>query len=135
MDNLSNNMDNFSNKLDNKDLQELTDKKLTESELTEAQIKLENKVIEGENNNIPFTWNPNNTLESMQTNNCLVNVPNVNRIRCHSAPQWWYPSNKYNAVNFKSKIYLDRHNKIYNHLGNVQDMFWDFKSVKGEFST
>ena len=76
-----------------------------------------------------MSWNPNNTIESMVLEPCLENVKNTNRMTCYTAPLWWYPKDKYDPDNFKSNFYGDNFNPIYNYLGNVQNTFWDFKSV------
>ena len=66
----------------------------------------------------------------MQLKPCLATVPGSDRMSCYSAPLWWYPNDKYSADNFKEVYYGDYYNPIYNYLGNAQDMFWDFKSVR-----
>ena len=87
----------------------------------------------------PFTWNENNTLESMVLKPCLSENPGnsgnsddsiINRMTCYSAPAWWYPKNKYSPDKFREVYYGDYYNPIYNYLGNAQEMYWDFKSVK-----
>jgi len=79
-------------------------------------------------------WNNNNTLESIKLEPCLTNIngnSESGRLTCFSAPAWWYPYDKYNPENFKSETYLERLDPVYNYLGNSQDMFWEFKTVKG----
>lgn len=124
------------NKHDNmEDVKELlNNKNIDEDELQYNSQKLNNKIKEQEEKryDIPLTWNPNNTLESMITVPCLEDDTNVNRLTCFAAPEWWYPRDKYNENNFKSKYYRDSINPIYDYLGNAQDMFWDFKSVTGK---
>ena len=88
------------------------------------------KEIDDLQNKHPYLWNPNNTIESMQLKPCLATVPGSDRMSCYSAPLWWYPNDKYSADNFKEVYYGDYYNPIYNYLGNAQDMFWDFKSVR-----
>ena len=72
--------------------------------------------------------NDNNSLESMKLNPCLGK--DTNRLTCYSAPAWWYPYDKYDSDKFREIYYGDYFNPIYNYLGNAQDMYWDFKSVK-----
>ena len=79
---------------------------------------------------IPLTWNNNNTIESMKLQPCLGDVNGSGRMTCYSAPLWWYPNNKYDHNNFRSVYYGDYYNPIYNYLGNAQEMYWDFKSVR-----
>ena len=48
---------------------------------------------------MPFTWNPNNTLESMRLQPCLSDIDRSSglsgpgRLTCYTAPAWWYPEN------------------------------------------
>lgn len=105
---------------------------IDEDEIKKHQEKLNNKLEKQEestNNVMHRIWNSNNTLESMITIPNLENVQNVNRLTCFAASPWWYPNDKYNPNNFRSKYYRDSINPIYDYLGNAQDMFWDFKSV------
>lgn len=81
-------------------------------------------------NEVPLTWNNNNTIESMKLTPCLADIKDSGRLTCYSAPLWWYPNDKYNPDNFRSIFYGDYYNPIYNYLGNAQEMYWDFKSVK-----
>lgn len=97
-----------------------------------AYENVKKKQEEQDKNKIPYTWNPNNTLESMKLQSCVTD--NDGRLRCYAAPAWWYPYNKYNSENFREIYYGDYYNPIYNYLGNAQEMFWDFKSVKDTFS-
>ena len=103
--------------------------KIENDDFLEAYNKLKKRQEEQDKNEVPFTWNPNNTLESMRLQPCLSD-----RLTCYTAPSWWYPENKYNQDNFRVTFYGDRFNPIYNYLGNAQEMFWDFKSVKDTFS-
>ena len=86
--------------------------------------------IDNKNNENPILWNKNNTLESMVIKPCL-NESN-GRLTCYSAPSWWYPNDKYEPDKFREIYYGDYYNPIYNYLGNAQDMFWDFKSVRND---
>jgi len=90
-------------------------------------MKKYDKLKENEDNK-PFMWNDNNSLESMKLNPCLGK--DTNRLTCYSAPAWWYPYDKYDSDKFREIYYGDYFNPIYNYLGNAQDMYWDFKSVK-----
>ena len=106
------------------------EQRIENDEFLDSYNKIKKRQEEQEKNEIPFTWNPNNTLESMRLEPCLSD-----RLTCFSAPAWWYPENKYNKDNFRVVNNSDRFNPIYNYLGNAQEMFWDFKSVKDTFST
>ena len=119
---ISENNENNENNEDNED---------NEDKLNNSFNKLNNKIKKQEetNNVISSIWSPNNTLESMITTPCLGDVNNVNRLTCFAAPEWWYPVDKYNSDNFRSKYYGDFVNPIYNYLGNAQDVYWNFKSV------
>ena len=100
-------------------------------------LKEYNKIEKKNKDNILYTWNDNNTLKTMNLKPCLSNIDGSlgpGRLTCYTAPAWWYPKNKYDPDNFKSIYYGDRYNPIYNYLGNVQDMYWDFKSVKDNVS-
>ena len=107
---------------------------IEEQEVKNKKFLEEYNKIENKNKDtIPYTWNTNNTLESMKLKPCLSNIDGSSgpgRLTCYTAPAWWYPGNKYDPNNFKSVYYGDRYNPVYNYLGNVQDMYWDFKSVK-----
>ena len=108
------------------------DNNIDENELQNNQEKLNNRLEkqeESKNNVMSRIWSPNNTLESMITMPCLQNIENVNRLTCFAAPEWWYPKDKYNPNNFRSKYYRDSINPIYDYLGNAQDMYWDFKLI------
>lgn len=93
-----------------------------------------NKFVESEDkrnkeqNLVPFMWNENNSLDSMKL------FPNLshdtNRMTCHTAPDWWYPKDEYDPKNFRSIYYGDYFNPVYNFLGNAQEMYWDFRSVR-----
>ena len=114
------------------------EQKIENDEFLEVYNKIKKRQEEQDKNEIPFTWNPNNTLESMRLQPCLSDIDGPSgpgRLTCHTAPPWWYPENKYNPDNFRVIFYGDRFNPIYNYLGNAQEMFWDFKSVKDTFST
>ena len=93
-----------------------------------------NKFIESENkrnneeNIVPFMWNENNSLDSMKLFPNLSNE--TNRMTCHTAPEWWYPKKEYDPNNFRTIYYGDYFNPVYNFLGNAQEMFWDFRSVR-----
>ncbi len=113
------------------------EQEIENKEFLNAYEKVIKKQEEKEKNEVPFTWNPNNTLESMIIKPCLSNIDGSatpGRLTCYSAPAWWYPENKYNPNNFRSIFYGDRYDPIYNYLGNAQEMFWDFKSVRDTFS-
>ena len=115
----------FNNKHDNMiDVHNL----LHENNTDPNELILE-KQEENVENVMSKVWSPNNTLESMIKIPLLENEENVNRLTCFAAPAWWYPINKYNSDNFKSKHYRESINPIYDYLGNSQDMYWDFKSV------
>ena len=113
------------------------EQKIENDEFLEAYNKVKKRQEEQDKNEIPFTWNPNNTLESMRLQPCLSDIDGPSgpgRLTCYTAPAWWYPEKKYNKDNFREIYYGDRYNPIYNYLGNAQEMFWDFKSVKDTFS-
>ena len=113
------------------------EQKIENDEFLEAYNKIKKRQEEQDKNEVPFTWNPNNTLESMRLQPCLSDIDGPlrsGRLTCYTAPEWWYPENKYNQDNFRATFYGDRFNPIYNYLGNAQEMFWDFKSVKDTFS-
>ena len=115
----------------------VNEQKIENDEFLDAYNKVKKRQEEQDKNEIPLTWNPNNTLESMILQPCLSNIDGSaapGRLTCHTAPAWWYPENKYNPDNFREIYYGDRYNPIYNYLGNAQEMFWDFKSVKDTFS-
>lgn len=80
---------------------------------------------------VEYDWSENNTLESMILKPCLTNEWN-GRLTCYTAPAWWYPEKKYNPNDWKVKNYLQRYNPVYNYIGNTQDMFWNFESVKNQ---
>ena len=107
------------------------DENIDQNELQKNQEKLNNRLEKQENMNnvMARVWSPNNTLESMITMPCLENIENINRLTCFAGPEWWYPKDKYNPNNFRSKHYRESINPIYDYLGNAQDMYWDFKSV------
>lgn len=92
--------------------------------------KIRQKVEYQQEHETPLTWNPNNTLESMKLEPCLANTPGTNRLTCYTAPTWWYPGDKYRPENFRSIYYGDYYNPVYNYLGNAQEMYWDFKTVR-----
>ena len=78
----------------------------------------------------PYMWNENNSLESMNLFPCLGDGSNTDRMTCYTAPPWWYPFNKYDSKQFREVYYGDYFNPIYNYLGNAQEMYWDFKTVR-----
>jgi hypothetical protein len=90
-------------------------------------LKEYNKIEKQTDNDTPIMWNPNNTLESINTTPCLEKE---GRLTCYSAPSWWYPNDKYDPKKFREIYYGDSYNPIYNYLGNAQEMYWDFKSTK-----
>ena len=113
------------------------EQQIENDEFLDAYNKVKKRQEEQDKNEIPFTWNPNNTLESMILQPCLSNINGSSepgRLTCFTAQAWWYPEKKYNKDNFREIYYGDRYNPIYNYLGNAQEMFWDFKSVKDTFS-
>jgi hypothetical protein len=115
----------------------IEEQKIRNEEFLEAYDNLTKKQKEQEKNEVPLTWNPNNTLQSMQLEPCLSNIDGSSgpgRLTCFSAPPWWYPEDKYNKDNFRVTYYGDKYNPIYNYLGNAQEMYWDFKSVNDTFS-
>ena len=79
--------------------------------------------------NKPYMWNPNNSLDSMKLEPCLAGKVE-GRVTCNSAPLWWYPCDEYDPEKFRTIYYGDYFNPIYNYIGNAQEMYWDFKSVK-----
>lgn len=81
-------------------------------------------------NEKPYMWNSNNSLESMKLFPCLGDNSGTDRMTCFSAPAWWYPYDKYNSENFREIYYGDYFNPVYNYLGNAQEMYWDFKTVR-----
>ena len=114
------------------------EQKIENDEFLDAYDKVKKRQEEQDKYEVPFTWNPNNTLESMRLQPCLSDIDGLSgpgRLTCHTAPVWWYPENRYNQDNFRVTFYGDRFNPIYNYLGNAQEMFWDFKSVRDTFST
>lgn len=114
------------------------EQKIENDEFLDAYNKVKKRQEEQDKNEVPFTWNLNNTLESMRLQPCLSDIDGSagpGRLTCFTAPAWWYPENKYNPDNFRVTFYGDRFNPIYNYLGNAQEMFWDFKSVRDTFST
>ena len=113
------------------------EQKIENDEFLDAYDKVKKRQEEQDKREVPFTWNPNNTLESMRLQACLSDMDGSvgpGRLTCYTAPAWWYPENKYNQDNFRVTFYGDRFNPIYNYLGNAQEMFWDFKSVRDTFS-
>lgn len=113
------------------------EQKIENDEFLDAYDKVKKRQEEQDKREVPFTWNPNNTLESMRLQPCLSDMDGSvgpGRLTCYTAPAWWYPENKYNQDNFRVTFYGDRFNPIYNYLGNAQEMFWDFKSVRDTFS-
>jgi len=80
-----------------------------------------------EKHEVPLT-NANDALESMQCNPALED-----RLTCFSAPAWWYPEKRYDAKNFRSIFYGDYYDPAFNYLGNAQEMYWDFKTVRDTY--
>ena len=79
-------------------------KQIIEDNKDITELKMTNKI-----------WNYNNTLDSRLGN------PHV------TAPDWWYPKDKYDAEKFKSKWYSDKYDAIYNeHLLGDSRSFWQF---------
>ena len=124
------NFSSFKKSSNFKTIPTVEEQKIENDDFLNSYNKLKKKQEDQEKNEIPFTWNPNNTLESMKLQPCLSN-----RLTCYAAPEWWYPEKKYNENDFREIYYGDYYNPIYNYLGNAQEMFWDFKSVKETFST
>lgn len=93
-------------------------------------INKNNKYNEKIKDEQPFMWNNNNSLESSVAFPCLGDNSGTDRATCYSAPNWWYPFDKYDPKKFREIYYGDYFNPLYNYLGNAQDMYWDFKSVK-----
>jgi hypothetical protein len=108
----------------------IEEQQIDNDEFLEAYNKFKKREQEQEKNEVPYNWNLNNTLESMKLNPCLATDKNSGRMSCFTGPAWWYPEKAYKAENFRSQYNGDYHNPIYNYLGNAQEMFWDFKSVK-----
>ena len=131
LNNKHDNMTDVNDFLDQNEDQNDNINKINENELQKNKEKLNNRLEkqDGTNNIMSRVWSPNNTLESMITIPCLENIENVNRLTCFAAPAWWYPNDKYNPNNFRSKYYRESINPIYDYLGNAQDIYWDFKSV------
>lgn len=80
-----------------------------------------------EKHEVPLT-NANDALESMQCNPALKD-----RLTCFSAPAWWYPEKRYDANHFRSIFYGDYYDPTFNYLGNAQEMYWDFKTVRDTY--
>jgi hypothetical protein len=80
-----------------------------------------------EKREVPLT-NANDALESMECNPALKD-----RLTCFSAPAWWYPEKRYDANNFRSIFYGDYYDPAFNYLGNAQEMYWDFKTVRDTY--
>tara|TARA_B100001093_G_scaffold299728_1_gene285810 strand:+ start:476 stop:937 length:462 start_codon:yes stop_codon:yes gene_type:complete len=111
-----------------KNIKTVKEQQLENEEFLKSYENLEKKL--NNTKKIDYDWNSNNTLESMILNPCLSDVNG--RLTCYTASPWWYPNKKYNANDWKVKNYLQRYNPIYNYLGNVQDMYWDFESVRNQ---
>jgi hypothetical protein len=112
-----------------KTLPTIKEQKIENDEFLKAYENIKKMEENNEKNKTPFTWDQNNTLESMQLKPCL-DSDETGRLTCFTAPAWWYPKDKYDPNKFRSVYYGDYYNPIYNYLGNAQEMFWDFKSVK-----
>ena len=104
------------------------EQKIENDEFLKSYDELEKRL--DKDKRIEFDWSPNNTLESMVIKPCLSDM--TGRLTCYTAPTWWYPNKKYNPNDWKVNNYLQRYNPIYNYLGNVQDMYWDFESVRNQ---
>jgi len=93
-------------------------------------MKNYDKFVKETENEEPFMWNSNNSLESMKLVPCLADNSENQRMTCFSAPAWWYPYDKYDPNKFREIYYGDYFNPIYNFLGNAQEMYWDFRTVR-----
>lgn len=113
-----------------RNLPTIEEQQIENNDFLVAYDKFKNKQKEQEKNEVPYTWNLNNTLESMKLEPCLAENENGGRLSCFTAPAWWYPEKAYKQDNFRSVYYGDYYNPIYNYLGNAQEMYWDFRSVK-----
>ena len=105
-----------------KEQQEINDKFLKEYKKFEEKKNLENLS--------PYVWNSDNTIESMKLSPCLANLQNSNRLTCYSRPIGLMPYDKYDANKFREIYYGDYYNPTNYILGNAQEMFWDFASVR-----
>lgn len=115
-----------------KTLKSIQEQSIENEEFMKEYTKYKDK--DKDKTEIPLTWNLNNTIETMKLNPCLADDPNSGRMTCYSAPLWWFPMDKYDPNNFRSVYYGDYYNPIYNYLGNAQEMFWDFKTVRDTYN-
>lgn len=124
----NNNTSNFKNTSSTK---QLTSSKIENKSDTDksSQYMDEFKKLTKEENENPIGWSKNNVLETMDLKSCGVG----NRVRCDAAPAWWYPEDKYSPEEFKVKFYGDNVNPVFDILGDVQNTFWDFRSVRPPF--
>lgn len=122
--------ENFQNHDYVQTLKTINEQKTENDEFMKKYNKYKTDEKEKNKDTVPYTWNNNNTIQSMKLEPCLANIPGSDRMTCYSAPLWWYPNNKYEPDNFRSIYYGDYYNPIYNYLGNAQELYWDFKSVK-----
>ena len=131
----SSNFENFENHSVDfvKTLKTIEEQKKENDDFLKYYNKYKEKEKEREKNEVPLTWNRNNTIESIKLEPCIADITGSDRMTCYSAPLWWYPNNKYDPDNFRSIFYGDYYNPIYNFLGNAQEMFWDFKNVRKTF--
>ena len=129
MSNISN-VSNVSNVSNFRNLPTIEEQQIENDEFLVAYDKFKKSQQEQEKNEVPYNWNLNNTLESMKREPCLAENENGGRLSCFTAPAWWYPEKAYKQDNFKSVYYGDYYNPIYNYLGNSQEMYWDFRSIK-----
>lgn len=131
----SSNFENFENHSTDfiKTLKTIEEQKKENDDFLKEYNEYKKEEKEKEKNEVPLTWNRNNTIESMKLEPCLADVSGSERMTCYTAPLWWYPDNKYDPDNFRSTFYGDYYNPIYNYLGNVQEMFWDFRNVRKTF--
>jgi hypothetical protein len=113
-----------------KTLPTIEEQKIENDEFLKAYENIKKIEEKNEKNKTPLTWNSNNTLESMQLKKPCLDSDETGRLTCFTAPAWWYPKDKYDPNKFRSIYYGDYYNPIYNYLGNAQEMYWDFKSVK-----
>jgi len=124
------NFGNVSNVSNFRNLPTIEEQQIENDEFLVAYDKFKKRQQEQEKNEVPYNWNLNNTLESMKLEPCLADNENGGRLSCFTAPPWWYPETAYKQDNFRSVYYGDYYNPIYNYLGNAQEMYWDFRSVK-----
>mgnify|MGYP007072293330 CR=1 FL=1 len=97
----------FSSSSNFRNLPTIEEQKIENEEFLVAYDKFKKKQEEQEKNQVPYTWNLNNTLESMKLEPCLANDENSDRMSCYTAGAWWYPNDAYKAENFRSIYYGD----------------------------